>query len=465
MQENGNPKLDVLIELLSGKPATDLISPSDARYAKARLIYNRMHDCYPGLIVRTLDVDDLRVVIDFAFKHDIVLAIRGGGHHIGGFGTCNDGIVIDFSPFKSIDIDTDKNIASVAPGACLSDLDDVLPKAGYVVPTGTVSETGVAGLTLGGGIGWLIGIYGLTCDQLCGADVLLANGQLVRAEDPEHKELLWALRGGGGNFGIVLKFRYRLNPLPKTICGMGLVAWENVKPVMGALLNYLEKSCPVTMTIAPIFTKDTLGNSNLRIDFCCAGGTEEDVAQLIALSDLIDWSDVRAWEFAAWQREFDQSLLPPMRGYWKASYLATITPDIIDSLCDSFEHSSIPKCTIMIEHLHGAFKQYDQSTSAFPLRQSNFGIVFAARWENSVDDATHIGWVRHSFHAIDPQGTSGTYLNYTSADDQRAVKTLLSSTMSQIAGVKSHYDPHNRFKRNHNVLPVNKPRLMLSEGS
>lgn len=448
-----------LIKLLSDNPKIDLITPLDAKYADARLVYNRMHDCYPGLIVRTLDLNALRTVTQFAFKQGIVLAIRGGGHHIGGFGTCNNGIVIDFSPFKNIHVDTEKNIASAAPGVCLGDIDQTLSHFGYIIPTGTVSETGLAGLTLGGGIGWLIGKYGLTCDQLCGADVLLADGQLVQAEAPEHTDLLWALRGGGGNFGIVVNFKYKLNPLPKTICGTGLVSWKNVTNVMWVLLKYLNEACPPAMTIAPVFIKDKQGNPTLRIDFCCADGAEADVSNLIALSKRVVWSNVREWEFKTWQKEFDQSFLPPMRGYWKAAYLETLTPEIIKNLCCSFENSSMLNCSVLIEHLHGVFKQYDQNTSAFPLRSSNFGILLAARWKQVEEDQINIHWVRESFNKIDPKETSGTYLNYTNADDPRAVKILLSGTMSRIAKVKSYYDPDNCFKRNHNVPPISAKRI------
>lgn len=450
--QTSNPTLNCLIGQLDHNPAVVLIKPTDEQYPSLRLVYNRMHDCYPGLIVHTMDVDALRLIMAFAFEHDIVLAIRGAGHHIGGFGTCNDGIVLDFSSFKTIHVDSDKNIASVAPGVCLGELDKTLNGLGYIIPTGTVSETGVAGLTLGGGIGWLTGKYGLTCDQLCAADVLLADGQLIHVDATNHSDLLWALRGGGGNFGIVLNFIYTLNPLPKTVCGMGMVSWDNVARVMSDLIQYLTK-CPQSMTIAPVFTKDKQGKPSLRIDFCCADGTDEDVSQLLSLSKLVGWSEVREWEFAAWQKEFDAAFMPPMRGYWKAAYLETITSEIIKKLCDAFEHSPSPRCSILLEHLHGQFKQYGQSTSAFPLRHCNFGILLTARWEEIENDAENISWVRQSFNEIDPQGMTGTYLNYTSADDKRAVDSLLAGTMSQIVNIKSIYDPHNYFKRNHNVQP------------
>lgn len=442
-----------LIQLLSNNPKVDLIEPTDPRYSTARLVYNRMHDCYPKLIVRTLDVDALRTIMKFAFTNEIVLAIRGGGHHIGGFGTCNDGIIIDFSVFKDIYLDRENNIAQVSPGATLGDVDRELCKEGFVLPTGTISETGVAGLTLGGGIGWLIGMYGLTCDQLCGADVLLADGRLVRAEDPEHGDLLWALRGGGGNFGIVTQFRYKLNPLPKTICGMGLVTWANTKEVLIKLFKYLNDQCSDAMTIAPVLVKDKKNEPCLRIDFCCANGTLDEVKELTSLSPYIRWSEVREWNFSAWQKEFDETLSVPKRGYWKASYTSSVTDEALIELCEAFANAPKGDCTIMIEHLHGAFANYDLDVSSFPLRHTRFGILFSARWDEPVDDQAYIAWVRQSFNKIDPKDNSMAYLNYTSADDHRAVETLLTHTKSRIVKVKSHYDPINYFKRNHNVRP------------
>ncbi len=446
-------RIEQLLERLTKFASVDVIAPDDPRYPNARLIYNRMHDDYPALIVRTLTVDAIRSILAFVAEEQVVLAIRGGGHHIGGFGTCHQGIVLDFSVFKGIEIDHEQQLVSVEPGCCLGELDATLSAAGYIVPTGTVSETGLAGLTLGGGIGWLIGQYGLTCDQLVGADVLLADGRMVKAEDPEHRQLLWALRGGGGNFGIVLKFRYQLHPLPTTHCGMGLVDWEHCLSVMRVLLPYLNDQCPSSMTVAPIFVKNDRGESHLRIDFCCANGTTDDVLQLMSLSKHIHWTAVKEWNFVEWQRAFDQAFLPPMRGYWKAVYLDTLSIAIIETLCEVFLQSSSPRCSILIEHLHGAFKHRDQDSSAFPLRDKNFGILFSLRWEAADEDAEQIRWVKESFSKIDPMGISSTYVNYTNADDKRAVNTLLLSSLSAIAEVKALYDPTNLFRRNHNVKP------------
>lgn len=440
-----------LIDQLGKNSEVDLIRQEDARYDQARLVYNRMHDCYPGIIIRTLNIDALRWILQFAAKHQVLLAIRGGGHHIGGFGTCNKGILIDFSPFKGIKIDEENQIVSVEPGVCLGDIDEMLAKSGYILPTGTVSQTGLAGLTLGGGIGWLIGKYGLTCDQLCGADLLLANGQWVKAE--ENPDLLWALKGGGGNFGLVTTFRYRLNPLPQTICGTGFVAWPDRTVVISKLINYLDDNCPNSISIAPVFYKDEAQHLQLRIDFCAADATEEAIAALLALSIKIDWRAVGPWDFPLWQKYSDAAFLPPLRGYWKAGYYEKITLEMIDTLSNIFERSAIARFSILLEHLHGAFKNYNQETSAFPLRHCNYGILLCARWEDSIDDEQNIQFVRQSFKRLDPKALSATYLNYSTADDKRAVQTLLSRSCSKIGTVKAYYDPGNLFSQNHNIKP------------
>ena len=210
---------DFARELLIQYENVTVVLPGDHAYEACRKLYNRMHDLYPAMIFQTMNVSALKEIISYGAQHDIELAIRGGGHHIAGFGSTQGGILIDFSPFTDIKIDAEKGLARILPGARLRDVDNALCPKGYVIPTGTVSDTGIAGLTLGGGIGWLVGSLGFTCENLIGADLLLANGMVVRAEDPEHAELLWALRGGGGNFGIVLEFRFRLSPLPTVYCG------------------------------------------------------------------------------------------------------------------------------------------------------------------------------------------------------------------------------------------------------
>jgi FAD/FMN-containing dehydrogenase len=457
-----NDQFHELIKRLEGK----VITASDPEYHENRLVYNRMHDCKPALILHSLHLQDLREVLQFCRSEMVELAIRGGGHHIGGFGTTDGGILLDFSSFRDVKVDTRLSVASVSPGARLCDIDAALVANGYIVPTGTVSDTGIAGLTLGGGIGWLVGAFGLTCDHLVGADVLLADGRLVRAEDEEHEGLLWALRGGGGNFGIVLEFRFKLQPLPSIICGIGKVHWQHAASTLKRLLNYLRDDCPHSLTVAPLLAHDRDGHPFLEIDFCAANSDDDSVSRFLAQFPEAKWGEVGEWHFPNWQARFDGLFEPPMRGYWKASYSELISARAIEQICNAFEDAPTTRSAILFEHLHGAFRHYNTETSAFPLRLKNFGVLFAARWEDACNDNECIDWVRGAFKCLDPENSSATYVNYAGADDSRASLSLEDSSSKRLSILKAQYDPHNIFRRNHNIsVHVTNPTQAIAEVS
>lgn len=429
----------------------ELIGRSDLRYETARLIYNRFHDLHPAALVRTKDAPSVAEMLRFAIDQGVPIAIRGGGHHIAGFGSCEGGVVLDFSPFREVTIDSSTGIVEVEPGARLGDVDHRLNPHGLVLPTGTVSETGIAGLTLGGGIGWLVGYYGLTCDQLVGADVILANGEQVRAEDPDHADLLWALRGGGGNFGVVTRLRYQPRVLPTCITGSAVVSLQHAAATLERTLAFLENSCPRELTVAPVLYRSSTGEPILSVDFCLAGADEQILHSLEGAVGLASWSIHRNADYIAWQSAFDGLFQPPMRGYWKSWYGSRLTRADIGALVDTFACAPTGKSAILIEHLHGAFNDTGIDTSSFPLRWARFGVLLSARWPDSAQDNIAINWVQESFSRLDPKGTSGAYSNYTASDDPRAIQTFGSELATRLRTIKSHYDPQNVFRRNHNL--------------
>ncbi len=431
----------------------DWIGQSDPRYEEARLLYNRFHDLYPAALVRTRDANSVSEIIRFASDHGVALAIRGGGHHIAGYGSCDGGIVIDFSPFRNVEIDPASGTIEVEPGTRLGDVDRKLCPRGMVVPTGTVSETGIAGLTLGGGIGWLVGRYGLTCDHLIGADVVLADGRQVRAEDPNHTDLLWALRGGGGNFGVVVRLRYRALPLPLCIAGSMTVALEHASASLERMTDFLENFCPRDLTVAPTFARSVTGEPILSVDFCLAGENESILRRLFSAVEPRSWAIRYKGDFPAWQQSFDALFQPPMRGYWKARYGLHLTKYDIDTLVRAFACAPIDQSAILIEHLHGAFVATGNDAAAFPLRWARFGVLLSARWQDPAKDETAIAWVRESFARLDPSNTSAAYSNYTADDDPRAISTFENGPAVRLAEVKRLYDPSNIFSRNHNFRP------------
>jgi hypothetical protein len=434
--------------------SVDWIGPRDPRYEQARLLYNRFHNLTPGAIVRSTNSTVIAQVLVFASDHALPVAIRGGGHHIAGYGSCNDGVVIDFSSFRAVQIETATGVVEVEPGARLGDVDRVLTEQGLVVPTGTVSDTGIAGLALGGGIGWLLGRYGLTCDHLIGANVVLADGREIRAEDPEHTELLWALRGGGGNFGVVTRFRFRALSLPKLIVGSATIPFQRAAEALGDTVEFLA-DCPRDLTIAPTFYRTSSGEPFFSIDFCLAGDDERSLGRLQQVVGRAHWSICRDADYVAWQRNFDDLFQPPMRGYWKSRYGTSLTRSDIEILLDAFSCAPTQRSAILIEHLHGAFTDGGAETSSFPLRWASFGILLSARWPDPSQDDAAIKWVQETFSRLDPQSVSPAYSNYTANDDHRAVRAF-DKMAGRLAAIKSRYDPSNLFFRNHNLKPANR---------
>jgi len=350
-----------------------------------------------------------------------------------------------------VTVDRVSGIAEVEPGARLADIDNALCPLKLVIPTGTVSETGVAGLTLGGGIGWLLGRYGLTCDQLIGADVVLADGRLIKAECPEHSELLWALRGGGGNFGVVTRFRYRTNFLPSCIVGSCILPLKNAASTLERLVVYLDNSCPRQLTVAATLTRDHTNRPTLSIDFCLSNSDEITLNELLKAIGHAQRFIQKNAHFPSWQRAFDHVFQPPMRGYWKAKYGRRLTRIEIDAIVLAFESAPAIQASILIEHLHGAFADTDSRTSSFPLRWARFGILFSARWKHALDDRQAIAWVQDSLALLDPSSTSATYSNYAFDDDARALGSFPAQLAERLREVKTAYDPYNLFRRNHNI--------------
>lgn len=427
----------------------EAIFPTDDAYDDARRIYNRLHDLRPAALLRTRDPSAIAQILAIARDQDVEITVRGGGHHVAGFGSCDGGIVLDFSRYRSVAFEKHAATVAVDPGAQLCDVDRFLWPMGLVVPLGTVSCTGIAGLTLGGGIGWLVGRYGLTCDSLIGADVVLADGRQVRAEDPEHARLLWALRGAGHGFGVVTCFRYRPSNMIHFVAGSGRVPFDTADDALSALFSFLLNVCPPELTVAPILFRDSTGCPWLSVDFCLTGNDESALDDLQGLLKQATWNIRRDDDYVAWQSSLDASFTKPMRWYSKARYDAFVTDQDIGIMLEAFTRAPGPESVVLIEHLHGKLTQIDPAESAFPLRSTSFGIVLSARWHSPVLDHTNITWVRDTILRLDPHIKSMTYSNYALVDDERAARTLGIAQLKRLLEAKGEYDPQNIFTRNH----------------
>lgn len=455
MTEQIRPKWVLDLRRLSLKWGDDCITQGDPRYEGARRLFNRFHDLRPGAIVRPASHNSVREIVRFAADKGILLAVRGGGHHIAGYGSCDGGLVIDFSERRGVCVDSN-GIAEVDAGARLQDVDRELNSRHLVIPTGTVSETGIAGLTLGSGIGWLVGKYGLTCDQLVGADVVLFDGREIHAEDQEHQDLLWALRGGGGNFGLITRFRYQSRLLPSITAGSATVPFQRAADALESIIDFLTIKCPPELTVAPSIACSQGRVPTLTIDFCLAGINDRALQSLAGAVGPARWSRYEGVHFRWWQQSMDYLFSNPMRCYWKARYGPTLTRSDIDILFEelaSAPSEGNPRCrtAILIEHLHGAFSDVGIDLAAFPLRSARFGVLFSTRWTDPADDQQCISWVRNIFARLDPECTSTTYSNYALHEDLRVLASFQEKASRRLADIKKIYDPGNLFRRNHNI--------------
>lgn len=424
--------------------------PTSEGYDAARTVFNRMHDRRPGAILRRLTPDGVARAVGFARDRGLDLTMRGGGHHIAGFAVCDDGIVLDFSQDREVSIDA-AGVVAVAPGARLADLDEALVPRGLAVPTGTVSDTGIAGLTLGGGIGWLTGRHGLTCDHLVAADLVTADGVHHRVDARTQPDLLWGLRGGGGNFGVVTRFYFQPVALDRVVAGRLRSGAVDLAAALGAVLDWLASACPAELTVAPVLRRTSHG-VELSVEFCLVGDDQR--AALEHLVRVVRPAEARYFAnregFLAWQRSLDGAFREPLRGYWKARYVDTLDAAAVRGLIDRLDLAPAAHASVTLEHLHGVFADRDPASSAFPIRGRKLGTLVSARWRDAADDAANRAWVRSCFPAPGAGEAQATYSNYSEGAES-VIDGYPADVRSRLRRVKAQFDPHNVFRHNHNI--------------
>lgn len=434
-------------DLLGVVPRDSLILPTDRLYDTARLVYNRMHDERPVAIVRSLDPQVLTKSIAVAANHGVELAVRGGGHHIGGFSTIDDGLLIDFSEFRGVRYDSKTETAIVEPGARLANLDEVLATYKRCVPAGTVSDTGVAGLTLGGGIGWLVCGYGLTCDYLRAATLLTGDGRLLEVSPTAHAELFSALRGGGvGAFGLVLELRFATIQLPTIVAGSVRFPVGETARVLSAL-QQMQAEAPLKATsVAPTLIHDR-GTAVLSLDLCCCDSAAAELDRL-AVAVGGNWADIVERPYTQWQKQFDDQFDPPRRGYWKSVHFDsnTLDGDLVRSV---IENSPSDGCTVLIEVYNPETLAAYAGGSTYPLRNSQIGVLLAARWDDPRDDERHTSWARTWAAALRSSGGGKGYSNYSALDDSSPRSAYDAHALHLFDSLERNYDPSGRYRRGH----------------
>ena len=442
----------------------DVLNPESPGYDDARAIWNAMVDKRPGMIVQCAGAADVTRAIDFAREHGLLVAVHGVGHNIAGNAVCDGGIMISLAGMKSVRVDPKAKRAWVEPGVTLGDLDNETQAYGLAVPVGINSTTGVGGLTLGGGFGWLSRKHGLTIDSLISADVVTTAGAFVKASADENPDLFWGIRGGGGNFGIVTSFEFQLHPVgPEIMAGLIVHPFSDAGDVLRYYRDFAarapdELSVWVVMRKAPplpFLPEDVHGTEVVILAALYAGDMaegEKALAPLRAFGNPI--ADVISpHPFTGFQAAFDPLLTPGVRNYWKSHDFLELSDDLLDTLIRYVGTLPDPQCEVFIAQMGGATNRIAPDATAYRHRDAEFIMNVHGRWENASDDDRCIGWCRELFEAATPYATGGVYVNFMTEEEEQRVAEAYGDSYQRLVDLKKKYDPKNMLRLNQNSRP------------
>jgi FAD/FMN-containing dehydrogenase len=456
--------LDVRTNALADKLTGSVIVPGDEAYDDARKVWNGMIDRRPALIARCQTEQDVVASVNFARDHDLLVAVRGGAHNVAGNATCDDGIVIDLSRMKQVDVDPLARTARAQPGCTWADFDQATHPHGLATTGGLVSTTGIAGFTLGGGIGWLVRKHGLTCDNLRAADIVTADGRKMHASEGENADLLWGLRGGGGNFGIVTAFEYDLHPLTTVVGGLVLHPANRAAEVLQFFREFVatapdELTCIAIFLTAPPapFVPESLQNKPaIAIAACYAGSAEEGERFVQPLrtfgppvADLIG-----PMPYPVLQSMFDETAPYGLQNYWKSAFFDDLGDAAVDALVGAAEEMRSPLSALHIHHLRGAVSRIPADATAFGNRDARFVLNIVGTWPDPSDSVANTEWVRDTYAAVSPYANGSSYVNFMADEGQDHARAAYSqSAYARLVALKREYDPRNLFRLNQNIRP------------
>ena len=453
-------------EELEAKLRGELYRPGDDGYEQSRHVWNGMIDRRPALIVRCSGVADVIDAVNFARANDVRVAVRGGGHNVAGHATCDDGLVIDLSQMKAVRVDPGKRIAHAQGGATFGDLDRETQAFGLATTGGIDSTTGIAGLTLGGGLGWLVRKHGLTCDNLLSADIVTADGRFLTASAGENVDLFWGIRGGGGNFGIVTSFEYRLHPVgPDVLAGFVFYPMAKAKEALRFYGDYAA-AAPDDLTSAvflsadlsgPFLPEDVRGSPAVGVGVCYSGTIEDGERIVQPLRDfgppLAD--QIRPMRYTELQSMVNDASPWGRRYYMKSEYLGGLSDDAIDNMIAYMAEAPSRLSTVGVFQLGGAVSRVGEVDTAFSNREAAHALEIIASWWEAEATDENIRWAREFWEALRPFGSGGVYVNYLVDEGEERVKAAYGpAKYERLATLKSKYDPNNLFRLNQNIRPT-----------
>jgi FAD/FMN-containing dehydrogenase len=441
-----------------------LLQPGEPEYDTARRLWNAMIERRPALIARCAGTADVLACVAFARDHGLELAVRGGGHNIAGSALCDDGLVIDLTGMRTAAIDPDTRRAWVGGGATLADFDHEAQAFGLATPLGINSTTGVAGLTLGGGFGWLSRQYGLTVDNLLGAEIVTADGQRRYVSADQEPDLFWAIRGGGGNFGVVTRFEFALHPVgPEVTAGLLVFPFAQAREVMRQyrdFVNTLPKELSVWAVLRkapplPFLPTEAHGQDIVALAVFSPLPPDRAIPALAPLRGFgqVLGEHVGAMPYTAWQQIFDPLLAPGARNYWKSHNFRALSDEAIDTVIRFAASVPTPHCEIFLGLLGGETNAPAPTATAYPHRDVLFAMNVHGRWLDAADDARCIGWARDFFAAAAPYAAGSVYINFMTQEEGARIREAYGPNYDRLVAIKKRYDPGNLFRYNHNIPP------------
>lgn len=450
------------IEKLKDKVKGQIVLPDDPNYNEVRKIWNAMIDRRPAVIVQCAEADDVPHAISYARDSGLEISIRGGGHNIAGSALCDNGVMIDFSNMKTVKVDAQKRRAYVEPGATLGDFDKAVQAHGLATPVGINSTTGIAGLTLGGGFGWLTRKYGMTIDNLVSAEMVTVDGRKIQVSEDENTDLFWALRGGGGNFGVVTQFEFALYPVgPEILAGLLVFPIDQAKQVLEKYREFV-KSAPEELNVwvvlrkappLPFLPVNVHGKEVIVLAIFYAGDIAEGEKLINPLRSFGDayGEHIGAQPYAQWQQAFDPLLTPGARNYWKSHNFTELSDGALDSIIEFAGKLPSPQCEIFVGLIAGAANRVPSNAMAYGHRDAKFVLNVHGRWDEAAQDETCIAWARAFFEASASYASAGAYVNFMTEDEGDRVAAAYGENYTRLKQIKKKYDPENVFHNNQNI--------------
>lgn len=439
----------------------------DENYDEVRQIWNGMIVRKPAMIVRCRGVADVIDSVNFARENNIITSVRGGGHNIAGHAVCEGGIMIDLSLMKSVIVDPISRVATVEPGVCLGELDHETQAFGLIAPAGIVTTTGIAGLTLGGGFGWTSRKFGLTCDNLLSVNIITADGKYLKASEDENPDLFWGIRGGGGNFGIVTSFEYKLHPHgPIITAGLVFHSMEKAKEVLGFYSEY-SSTVPDEVTMigvlrtappAPFLPESIHEKPIVAIGYCYAGSVKDGEHYAGPIKEFSSpiTDTIQPMRFAQLQSILDAGQPKGRNYYWKAENLKVLSEEAIDTMLSYTSNFTSPTTLVPLFQMRGAVRHVGEDDTAYSHRDAAIALNINSSWTDPGEEEINIKWTRDFWNAMQPFSTGGGYINFQSLDEgeERVAGSYGSEKLKRLTALKNKYDPQNLFRLNQNIKPT-----------